>query len=87
MTSVDKFLIILRSAVGLVYGEIEVGIVTPRIVSIELVDRKKLDGIHAKFLQVGEFIHGQTDIAVASRLTFRTGEITEQKLIYDKIVF
>lgn len=55
MANVDKFLVILRCTICLVGGEIEVGIVSPGYIAVELVDGKKLDGVYTEFFEVRYF--------------------------------
>ncbi len=48
VTFVDEFLVILRRAVSLVYGKIEVGVISPGYVAVEFVDREEFDGVYAE---------------------------------------
>ena len=48
VTFVDEFLVILRRAVSLVNGKIEVRVISPGYVAIEFVYREEFDSVHTE---------------------------------------
>ena len=76
---VDERLVHCARAVVFVGGKIEVGIVAPRVVAVKLLDRHKLNGVHAKFREVVELFH----CALKALLL---GEVAQKQLIDDEVV-
>ena len=81
VTEVDELLIVLRRAVSFVRREIEIRVVAPGVVAVELIDRKKLHGVDSESLQIGNLLDGGADRAVAARLSLGAGEVAEKHLV------
>ena len=81
VAEVYEFLVVLRRAVGLVWCEIKVRVITPRVVAVELIDREKLHRIDSEFLEVRDLFDGGADGAVSPGLTLCAGEVSEQHLV------
>ena len=86
MAAVDETLVVGRCAVCLVGGHIEVGVVAPGDVAVELVDRQQLNGVDAEIFQITEPVVRLVDSTVALGLTLRAGEVAQQHLIDHKVL-
>ena len=78
---VDEAAIVVGRAVGLIGGEIEIGIVAPGVVAVEFHDRQEFDGIDAQVEEVVEFRNYALDGAFAAGLAFGAGEVTNQQFV------
>ena len=85
MTFVDEGLIVVRRAVGFVRCEVEVGIVAPGDVAVELVDGKELHGVDAHLAQVRNLLHGLAHGAVALGLPFGAREVAQQQFVDEEL--
>ena len=74
VTLVDKALVCLLRTVSLVGSEEEAWIVTPRVVTVEFLDRHKLDGVHTQSLEVVELSSNGIDRALL-------GKVADEQLI------
>ena len=64
MAEVYELLVVVRRTVCLVRSEIEIGVVAPRIVAVELAYRHQLDGVDAQLFQIRQLLYGLTQRAV-----------------------
>ena len=85
MASIDECLVVVRRTIGLVGSEVEVGVVTPRVIAVKFHDRHQFYSIYAETLDVRDFLHCFTDSTVGVGFTFSAGEVTEEHFVDDEV--
>ncbi len=84
MYGIHEFSIVIGCSVSFVGGEIEIRVISPGVVAVELHYGQKFYGIHSEFFKIIKFFHDSGYRAVAERLTFSAVEVTYKKLVYDQ---
>ena len=79
MALVNEFLIHFTCSVCLVKSEISHWSVSPAVISLELLDRHKLDGVDSKIFQIIKLDHCAVEVTCSR-------EVTKKKLIDHEIV-
>ena len=80
---VDESLIVLALSICLVHSKICMCTISPAVVSVELLDRHELDGIHSEGLEVIKLTESGLDASLSICIV---GKVTDKKLIDDKVV-
>ena len=81
MAFVDEAAIGVGGSVGLVGGEIEIGVVAPALIAAELHDGQELHGVDSEVLEIVKLGDGLFDSAVAAGSVFRAGEVADKQLV------
>ena len=79
MALVNEFLIHFTCSVCLVKSEISYRSVSPAVISLELLDRHKLDGVDSKIFQIIKLGHRAVEVTCSR-------EVTKKKLVDHEIV-
>ena len=79
MALVNELLIHLACTVCLVKGEISHRSISPAVISLELLDRHKLDGVDSKIFQIIKLGHRAVEVTCSR-------EVTKKKLVDHEIV-
>lgn len=77
---IDESLIHAVRTVSLVQSEIETRIVSPTVVSVELLHRHQLDGIEAQTFQIPYLLHRPVQVACSS-------EVAQQQFVDHQVLF
>ena len=85
MAGVDEVAVVVGRAVGFVGREVEVGVIAPGVVAVELHDGHELDGVDAERFEVGDAVDGLTDCAVGVGSADSAREVAEEHFVDDEL--